>query len=88
VTWLRTTEKAALALILSGIVLVTGIASGPPSASGGIVIFIGPIPVFVGFGDPSLMALLLILMVILTAIGFILLRIGGRSGPGAGPAGA
>jgi len=86
---LRTTEKAALALILSGIVLlVTGIASGPPSASGGIVIFIGPIPVFVGFGDPSLMALLLILMVILTAIGFILLRIGGRSGPGAGPAGA
>ncbi|GEM_PF-1249014 len=86
---MRTTEKAALALILSGIVLlVTGIASGPPSASGGIVIFIGPIPVFVGFGDPSLMALLLILMVILTAIGFILLRIGGRSGPGAGPAGA
>ncbi len=86
---MRTTEKAALALIVSGVVLlVAGIASGPSSASGGIVIFIGPIPVFVGFGDPSLMAVLLILMVILTAIGLIFLRIGGRSGSGAGPADA
>lgn len=74
-------NKAALLLILVGMVIIVFavLQSLPtiqtPSIAGGAVIFIGPIPIFLGWGAPAeLILMLVILMVIFTLLGFILFR--------------
>ncbi|MGQ9759421.1 MAG: TIGR00304 family membrane protein [Candidatus Methanomethylicaceae archaeon] len=74
-------DKIALLLILLGAGLVIfglihTLSTIPPSSiSGGAVIFIGPIPIFLGWGTPvEIMLILIILMVIITVLGLILFK--------------
>lgn len=74
-------NKLALLLVLAGVsIVLVGVALSiqdlqPVSATGGAVIFIGPIPIFIGWGAPTEVTItLIILMIILTIIGLVLFR--------------
>ncbi len=74
-------DKFAFLLIIAGIsIIILGVALTIPeiqstSTAGGAIIFIGPIPIFLGWGAPAEITLLLILlMLILTVMGLILFR--------------
>lgn len=74
-------DRFALLLIIAGIFVVfLGIALFMPeiqqtSITGGAVIFIGPIPIFFGWGAPAeVIFLLILLMLVLTMVGFILYK--------------
>jgi len=49
-------------------------AIAPPMGAGGVVIFIGPIPVFVGWGEPSWITLILVVVMAILMIMGLLLR--------------
>ncbi|MDH5810862.1 MAG: DUF131 domain-containing protein [Candidatus Methanomethylicaceae archaeon] len=79
-------DKFALLLIIAGVsIIILGIALTLPnfqqiSVTGGAVIFIGPIPIFLGWGAPSeIIFLLILLMLVLTVMGFFLFRSARRS---------
>lgn len=79
-------DKFAFLLIIAGIsIIILGIALTLPnlqqiSVTGGAVIFIGPIPIFLGWGAPSeIVFLLILLMLLLTVMGFVLFRSTRRS---------
>ncbi|MCX8182069.1 MAG: DUF131 domain-containing protein [Candidatus Methanomethyliaceae archaeon] len=79
-------DKFALLLIIAGIsIIILGIAITipelqPTSVTGGAIIFIGPIPIFLGWGTPTeITILLMLLMLILTVLGLILFRSAKRS---------
>ena len=72
-------DKLSLILIVAGIFFVlAGVFQGAitlPEITGasGVVIFIGPIPVFIGWGEPSsLILILVVIMTILTIMGLLL----------------
>ncbi|MEM3432654.1 MAG: DUF131 domain-containing protein [Candidatus Methanomethyliaceae archaeon] len=79
-------DKFAILLIIAGVsIIILGIALTLPnfqqiSVTGGAVIFIGPIPIFLGWGAPSeIIFLLILLMLVLTVMGFFLFRSARRS---------
>jgi len=72
-------DKLSLILIAAGILFVlAGLFQGAitlPETTGasGVVIFIGPIPVFIGWGEPSsLIVILVVIMAILMIMGLLL----------------
>ncbi|MCQ5361999.1 MAG: DUF131 domain-containing protein [Candidatus Methanomethylicia archaeon] len=79
-------DRLVLLLIVAGIsIIILGVALTIPeiqqtSTAGGALIFIGPIPIFLGWGASAEITLLLIvLMLILTVMGLILFRSSRRS---------
>ena len=79
-------DKFAFILVIAGIsIIIFGVALTIPefeniSAAGGAVIFIGPIPIFLGWGAPSeIIFLLILLMLVLTVMGLVLFRFAKRS---------
>jgi uncharacterized membrane protein len=78
-------DKLSSILIMVGIVFVLigalqmSITLPETTGAGGVVIFIGPIPVFVGWGEPSsIILILVVIMAILTIMG-LLLRYRGKT---------